>query len=226
MIALLILLIPLLGGIFSFVAGANRKLVSLIFTSSAALLLTTVVLALTCWNQPPLSVFSAPWLQGVGSSFSLALDPLASVLCLLNALVYFLLALYMLQKPIEKSAAFYGWLLLAQAGMMGVFLATDGLLFYFFWELALIPMYFLSSIWGGPRRIAVTFKFFIYTFLGSVLLLAGLLYLQSLTPDKSFALDAILKLKLTTAQQSWLLAARHLRRGAHACYACTQRRDG
>ena len=106
MIALLILLIPLLGGIFSFVAGANRKLVSLIFTSSAALLLTTVVLALTCWNQPPLSVFSAPWLQGVGSSFSLVLDPLASVLCLLNALVYFLLALYMLQKPIEKSAAF------------------------------------------------------------------------------------------------------------------------
>lgn len=205
MIALLILLIPLLGGIISFVAGTNKKLVSLVFTFSTALLLTLVLLALTCFKQPALSAFSAPWLQGVGSSFSLSLDPLASVLCLLTAVVYFLLALYMLEKPIERSAAFYGWLLLAQAGMMGVFLATDGLLFYFFWELALIPMYFLSSIWGGPRRIAVTFKFFIYTFLGSVLLLAGLIYLQSLTPEKSFALDALLKLKLTTAQQSWLL---------------------
>ena len=60
-------------------------------------------------------------------------------------------------------------MLLAQAGLMGVFLAMDALLFYFFWELALIPMYFLCSQWGGEKRIQVTFKFFIYTFVGSVI---------------------------------------------------------
>ena len=62
-------------------------------------------------------------------------------------------------------------MLLMQAGLMGVFIAMDALLFYFFWELALIPAYFLCSQWGGERRIQVTFKFFIYTFSGSVLML-------------------------------------------------------
>jgi NADH-quinone oxidoreductase subunit M len=205
MIALLIVLIPLLGGIFSFGARANKKSAVRVFTLFTAGLLALVLLPLTILNEPILQQFTAPWLSGIGSSFSLVLDPLAKVLCLLTALVYFLLALYMSDKSVQKPAAFYGWLLLAQSGMMGVFLATDGLLFYFFWELALIPMYFLSSIWGGARRIAVTFKFFIYTFLGSVLLLAGLIYLQSQTPDQSFALSSLLKVKLSTAQQSWLL---------------------
>lgn len=205
MIALLIILIPLLGGLLSFTTGANRKWVGPVFLLSAALQFVLVLLALTSWNQPDLLRFSAAWMSDVGSSFSLSLDPLAKVLCLLNAVVYFLLAIYMQGRSIQKPGAFYGWLLLAQAGMMGVFLATDGLLFYFCWELALIPMYFLSSIWGGSRRIAVTFKFFIYTFLGSVLLLAALIYLQSLTAEKSFALDALLKLQLSGEQQSWLL---------------------
>lgn len=205
MIALLILLIPLLGGLVSFMIGDQKRWVGPIFLLAAGLQFLLVLLALTSWDQPELHRFSAAWMSDVGSSFSLSLDPLGKVLCLLNAVVYFLLALYMQGRSMQKPGAFYGWLLLAQAGMMGVFLATDGLLFYFCWELALIPMYFLSSIWGGPRRIAVTFKFFIYTFLGSILLLAGLIYLQSLTPEKSFALDAILKLNLTNAQQSWLL---------------------
>jgi len=93
---------------------------------------------------------------------------------------------------------------LAQVGMLGVFLAMDSLLFYFFWELALIPMYFLASQWGGARSVSVTFKFFIYTFLGSVFMLIGILYLQSKTADHSFALESIKKIKLTSDQQSWL----------------------
>lgn len=205
MLALSILLIPLFSAVVLFLLGTHQKRVSSIFLFSTAILFVFTTLGLTIWNQPVLHHFSANWLPSLGSSFSLSFDPLASILCLLNALVYFLLAIYLYNKPTEKPAAFYGWLLLAQAGMMGVFLATDGLLFYFFWELALIPMYFLSSIWGGARRIAVTFKFFIYTFLGSVLMLAGLIYLQSLTADQSFALSSLLKVRLTTAQQTWLI---------------------
>jgi NADH-quinone oxidoreductase subunit M len=99
-------------------------------------------------------------------------------------------------------------MLLTQTGLMGVFLSIDALLFYFFWELALIPVYFLCSGWGGERRIQATFKFFIYTFAGSVLMLIGLLYLYFQTPDRSFALESFYNLKLTNDAQTlafWLL---------------------
>jgi NADH-quinone oxidoreductase subunit M len=86
---------------------------------------------------------------------------------------------------------------------MGVFLAMDGLLFYFFWELALIPVYFLSSIWGGEKRIAATFKFFIYTFTGSLIMLIGLIYIY-FQAHESFSLQDWYKLKLSGDTQNWL----------------------
>src|SRR5690606_10123409 len=94
-------------------------------------------------------------------------------------------------KPVADIHRFSGLMLMAQAGLMGVFLANDLLMFYFFWELALIPVYFLCSTWGGEKRIPVNFKFFVYTFLGSLLMLAGVIYLYLQTPDRSFAWDAI-----------------------------------
>ncbi len=81
-------------------------------------------------------------------------------------------------------------MLLSQAGLMGVFVATDALLFYFFWELALIPVYFLCSQWGGEKRIPVTFKFFVYTFIGSLLMLIGIIWIYAHTPDHSFSLES------------------------------------
>jgi NADH-quinone oxidoreductase subunit M len=80
----------------------------------------------------------------------------------------------------------------------------DALLFYFFWELALIPAYFLCSQWGGPRRIQVTFKFFVYTFIGSLLMLVGLLYIYFHTKDTSFAIDSFYTAVLTDKEQTWL----------------------
>ena len=78
-------------------------------------------------------------------------------------------------------------MLLAQCGLMGVFLASDALLFYFFWELALIPVYFLCSRWGGEKRIQATFKFFIYTFVGSLLMLVGIIYVYLQTAPTQFS---------------------------------------
>ena len=97
-------------------------------------------------------------------------------------------------------------MLLSQAGLMGVFLATDALLFYFFWELALIPVYFLASQWGGEKRIAATFKFFIYTFLGSLMMLIGIIYIYFHTRDHSFALSAFYQahLLIPADTQAWL----------------------
>jgi NADH-quinone oxidoreductase subunit M len=91
---------------------------------------------------------------------------------------------------------------LAQVGLMGVFVSMDALLFYFFWELALIPVYFLSSIWGGEKRIAVTFKFFIYTFIGSLLMLVGILIVYLHTKDQSFAWSSFTNTDLTSGEET------------------------
>jgi NADH-quinone oxidoreductase subunit M len=108
------------------------------------------------------------------------------------------------RQETKSAPGFYGWMLLSQAGLMGVFLAADALVFYFFWELALIPVYFLCSNWGGERRIAVTFKFFIYTFFGSLLMLTGIIYLSYHSPGGSFALEALTKAALSESQRNGL----------------------
>lgn len=95
-------------------------------------------------------------------------------------------------------------MLLMQVGLMGVFLAMDALLFYFFWELALIPAYFLCSLWGGERRIAVTFKFFIYTFTGSILMLVAIIYIYLQTPLHSFDIASFYNSAVKNKAESWL----------------------
>ncbi len=132
-------------------------------------------------------VFSQPWLPQLGASFSLLGDGLSTMLTALTGVVILAVMLMQMNKPVENAHAFYGLLMFSIAGINGVFLAADGLLFYFFWELALIPIYFLCSRWGGERRIQVTFKFFVYTFVGSLMMLAGLIYLYLQTPTHSYA---------------------------------------
>ncbi|RYY83291.1 MAG: NADH-quinone oxidoreductase subunit M, partial [Chitinophagaceae bacterium] len=148
--------------------------------------------------------YSAPWLGSLGSSFSLALDGLSGILTLLTGIAYPIILLATWKTGYRKANNFFGLLLLTQAGLMGVFTATDALLFYFFWELALIPVYFLCSGWGNERRIPVTFKFFIYTFTGSVIMLIALLYLYAQTPDSSFAMESFYKLHLSNKSQGYI----------------------
>ena len=89
--------------------------------------------------------------------------------------------------------------------MVGVFTAQDAFLFYIFWEVALIPIYFIALIWGGAEKIKITFKFFIYTLAGSLLMLAGLIYLYLQTPvPHNFSLQALYDLQLTKGTQSWV----------------------
>jgi NADH-quinone oxidoreductase subunit M len=154
--------------------------------------------------------YTGDWMQTFGSSFSVKLDGMGQLVCLLNAVAYPLVILGTWNSAYKKANHFFALMLLAQAGMMGVFLATDALLFYFFWELALIPMYFLCSQWGGEKRIAVTFKFFIYTFIGSLLMLIGLLFIYSKTPDHSFSIASFYNVTLSLKDQAmvfWLMFA-------------------
>lgn len=203
MIAFLLFLIPLAAGFFSFFLKDEKTVKAFALFASLATLLVSV-LGLTVINNAAAHTFNAPWMTPLGSSFYLRLDGLGQVLCLLTALAYPLAVLGTWNGSYANPSRFYGWMLLAMAGMMGVFLAADALLFYFFWELALIPMYFLASQWGGEKRIAVTFKFFVYTFLGSVLMLIGLLYVQAHTEDHSFNIASFYKANLPAKTQIWL----------------------
>ena len=129
----------------------------------------------------------------LNSHFAIGLDGTGQILCLLTALAFPIIFISTWKEEYKKANNFFGLMLLSQAGLLGVFLATDALLFYFFWELALIPVYFLASQWGGEKRIAATFKFFIYTFLGSLMMLIGIIYIYFHTRDHSFALECILR---------------------------------
>src|SRR3984957_9613829 len=105
----------------------------------------------------------------------------------------------------QRPAQYYAAFLIMEGLMIGVFCATDSLLFYFFWEAMLIPMFRIIGIWGGPRRVYATIKFFLYTFLGSVLMLAALIYMYVKAHDYSIA--TFQALPLTLVEQRWIFFA-------------------
>lgn len=201
MIALFLILIPLVTGLLAFFFREEKMARGWALLSAIGTLAVSV-LGLTVLKAPANLHFMGEWMGNLGSSFSIGLDGMGQLLCLLNAVAYVIILLATWNSSYRKANNFFGLLLLAQAGMMGVFLAMDALLFYFSWELALIPVYFLCSQWGGDRRIPVTFKFFVYTFLGSLLMLTGILYIYSHT--QSFALDAFYASNLSNGEQTWV----------------------
>jgi NADH-quinone oxidoreductase subunit M len=206
MIPVLLILIPVVTGLFGFFqkeAGTakNWALLSSVITLAVAV---TGIFFLPASNL----AYDAAWLPDLGSRFSLQTDGMGKMLVLLTTISFPLIFVATYKNEYKNPGSFYGLMLLAQAGLLGVFVAADALVFYFFWELALIPVYFLCSLWGGEKRIAVTFKFFIYTFLGSLLMLAGILYLYFQTADHSFALSSFYHIKLAAGTENcifWLL---------------------
>ncbi|MDQ3845329.1 MAG: NADH-quinone oxidoreductase subunit M, partial [Bacteroidota bacterium] len=203
MIALLLILIPLIGGLVSFFLKEDR--VVRIWALLVSFVMMGISIAGTSIVNSGRSIrYVTSWLGSLGSSFSVQLDGLSALLCLLTGVAYPLIIIATWNSEYRKPNNFFGLMLLTATGLMGVFMAMDALLFYFFWELALIPVYFLSSGWGGERRIPVTFKFFIYTFAASVLMLIGLLYLYAQTPDHSFSIESFYNLKLPIRNQTWV----------------------
>ena len=202
MIVLLLFLVPLISGLLSFFLKDDKTVRGWALLASLITLAISVA-GLTVRSTSQLN-FHAEWLGSLGSSFSLKLDGLSQLLCLLTAIAYPVILIATWKSNYRKPNNFFALMLLTQAGLMGVFTASDALLFYFFWELALIPMYFICSGWGGERRIPVTFKFFIYTFTASVLMLIGLVYLYFQTPDRSFSMESFYALKLSANTQNWV----------------------
>jgi NADH-quinone oxidoreductase subunit M len=206
MIPVLLILVPLLAGLLTFfIKQDNAAKVWSLLTS--VLVLAISIGGLTLFNKAEYLTTNVEWMGLLGSNFYVSLDGMGQLLCLLTAIAFPAIFIATFNTSYPKAKNFYALMLLSQAGLMGVFVAMDALLFYFFWELALIPAYFLCSIWGGERRIAVTFKFFIYTFVGSLLMLIGIIYLYFKTPDLSFSIKSFYNLQLTSNEQSWLFWA-------------------
>ena len=202
MIALLLILVPLLGGLATFFLKKESE-VRTWSLFVAVLTFIVAILGVSVLNAPEYLSFKADWMGDLGSTFSIKADAMGMMLCMLTAISFPIIFIGTWKTAYEKPQNFFALMLLAQAGMMGVFLAMDALVFYFFWELALIPMYFLSSQWGGARRIPVMFKFFVYTFIGSLLMLVGLIYIWSKNGG-SFDIDAFYNSKLSVKEQMWL----------------------
>jgi NADH-quinone oxidoreductase subunit M len=134
--------------------------------------------------------FSYAWLEQLGARFAASTDGISYVLVLLTALLVPVIILIAHRE--DYSNKFYALVLLMQSALMGVFTATDGFLFYMFWELALIPIYFICLVWGGENRKRITFKFFLYTMVGSLFMLLGLIYVWLQTPgNHSFDIQAL-----------------------------------
>jgi NADH-quinone oxidoreductase subunit M len=200
--------LPILGAIgvlaFGRQANAARWLALLVA-------LATLVLSIPLWTgydaAGPVMQFaeSMAWIPALGADYALAADGISVALIVLTAFTTVLVVIGS-WKPISDRVAQYMAAMLALEGfLIGVFAATDALLFYVFFEAMLIPMFIIIGVWGGPRRVYATLKFFIYTFLGSIFMLVALIYLHMKTGE--FSIAAFAQAGLSAREQAWIFFA-------------------
>ena len=157
------------------------------------------------------SFVSVPWIEAWGISYAVGIDGISLLLVLLTTLILPLAVAASFRYIERHRRAYYAMMLVLATGMLGVFVALDLFLFYVFWEIMLIPMYFIIGIWGGERRVYSAIKFFLYTAFGSLLMLVAIAVLVYLHAGQfgavSFAYRDLLRLSLSLETQLWLFGA-------------------
>src|SRR4026208_2536655 len=153
----------------------------------------------------------APWIPSIGAEYFLGIDGLSTLLILLTTMMGFIAILSSWNAITERVKEYYIFLLVLQSGMLGAFMALDFLLFFLFWEVMLVPMYFLIGIWGSANRLYSAIKFFLYTLVGSVVMLLGILalyfYNQSVTGAYTFDITQFHRLNVPFNLQWWVFLA-------------------
>jgi NADH-quinone oxidoreductase subunit M len=156
-------------------------------------------------------IFRCQWIPRIGAEYKFGIDGISMLLILLTTLLGFIAVLSSWTAIKDRVKEYYAFLLLLQTGMLGVFMSMDFLVFYVFWEIMLVPMYFLIGVWGGPRKLYAAIKFFLYTLAGSVLMLVGILaiyfYQYGQTGNYSFDILAFQKLGFPEDLQFWVFLA-------------------
>ena len=148
------------------------------------------------------------WIPAFGINYYLGVDGLSAAIVILTALLTLVSIIYSFNITLRVKEFFF-WFLLLETGMLGVFVALDFFLFYVFWELMLVPMYFLIGVWGGPKKEYAAIKFFVYTLLGSVFMLLGILALYFNSAPHTFDMLALAKQGglLPLNMQIWIFLA-------------------
>jgi len=179
----LILFTPVVGLlVMLFIPGRNKTAVK--WWGNIAMFVGFLVsLPLAFWfmEEAPDQQFKfiekVDWIPSIGAQYHLGIDGISFLLIMLTTVLGFLSVLSSWTAIQERLKEYYAMFLLLQAGMLGVFMSLDFFLFYVFWEVMLVPMYFIIGVWGGPRKLYAAIKFFLYTLAGSVLILLGILAL-------------------------------------------------
>ncbi len=155
--------------------------------------------------------FSVPWIASMGINYHMGIDGISLLLIVMTALLMIPAILCSWKSITTSVKGFYISMLLLATGMIGVFCSLDLFLFYVFWEVSLIPMYFIIGLWGGARRLYAAIKFVLFTMFGSLLMLVAILYLafeyKSLTGVYSFDMMALTGMPIATQAQMWLFGA-------------------
>jgi NADH-quinone oxidoreductase subunit M len=211
----LIIFLPLVGGLLLFAVRGNPnrcRWISLGVTLADLLLVVSLFFfELRPIERGWLLVEDHAWIPSLGVRYSLALDGISLVLAVLTAFLSVLCVLVSWKEINSRLMAFHFFLLSMETGVLGVFLATDLFLFYLFWELQVIPMFFLIGIWGHENRIFATVKFVLFSIAGSLLMLIALIGLYFLHGSQAghytFSLFELARTPLAPNVEMWLYAA-------------------
>ncbi len=203
-----LILIPFLGAAIVGLApleGKNTRNFALV--TAAIVLVVNIILGFQFDFQHAGLKFAQdiPWIEWIGLNYHLGIDGLSFPLVLLNSLLT-LIAIISSSPTIQRSKLYYAMLLLLSGGAAGAFLAQDLLLFFLFYELEIVPLYFLIAIWGGARRGYAAMKFLLYTALSGILVLASFLGLVWLTGESTFDYQILRSHTLPLTSQLLLLA--------------------
>jgi len=204
---LLLIFLPLAGAIItSFIKGGAAKISALGF---ALISLCVTIGLLTQFTPDATTQFAVnyPWIQQLGINFHVGIDGISMITVILTNVLMPLIILASFKHEYKNANAFYALMLFMQSGLLLVFTALDGFLFYIGWEAALIPIYFICAMWGGKDRIKVNMKFFVYTIAGSLFMLLGIIYLYLQNPANNFDINAFYALNLDSYQQGWVFWA-------------------
>ncbi|MBS0381455.1 MAG: NADH-quinone oxidoreductase subunit M [Proteobacteria bacterium] len=198
--------LPCAGAILVLLAGNARPRLARWLTMAFTVITFALSLVMLSEYQAGPGGFQlqemARWIPGINSSYHLGVDGIAVALIVLTTFTSILVIGGAWQVIKDKVHQYMAAMLVLEGLLIGVFAVMDALLFYLFFEAILIPMFFLIGVWGGPRRVYATLKFFIYTFFGSIFFLIGLLYLYH--KAGTFDLPTLWALPLTFKEQAWL----------------------
>lgn len=200
---------PIIGGLWVLYAGERRegtaKYLSFILSIFVFAVAAYVYAGFDTSTHAMQFVERSPWIDAFDIEYHLGIDGLSILMILLNCFIT-ILAIWSSFEVIEKRVPQFLAAFLILAGCMnGVFASLDAILFYVFWEALLIPMFLIIGVWGGPRRVYATIKFFLYTFFGSVFMLIAFIYLY--TKSGSFQILDLHDLALGVDEQKWIFIA-------------------